>query len=510
MSDFSAEPSGPDLAASRSSPTSAGPSTTPVTLSSSTLKVVAWYPSGQKTTAPTHVATIFLKTGIGIGIGFLLYFEDHFRLASIVWAVAFLVGGVSLASAGARQAIDKALQSLGRLIGGGAGAVLLAAIYVLVVAPLGFVRRAIGADDLHLRDHDRWSFWLAADEPSRVTRWVGSMFVTEPLAGRIGHPLRTSLVVLLLLVALAEGVARTLGFGHAVLYRADPIVGYYPTPNQNLARYGGALRTNAFGMRSEDIARHKAAGDLRILMLGDSTQWGGSYVDQKDIYTTRLQAALDPPGNRRHVQVLSVSANGWGPFHEHGYIKKFGTFDADIAVIDMPMDDVNRPLYGLMDAPFFGDVNPPTFALEEFLNNLTWRYRKAHAGLDSRWEHEQSTLGLIEYGNLADALHASGITDIYGAILPGKVPGMGGPRYESSADWFEPLRDVFTAHRVTTLYPQGLFKGVGTPEEIYYDDVHLNPKGHAIYAEFLLNQLKASAAYQRWLLDDHEALGRTP
>ncbi len=90
------------------------------------------------------------------------------------------------------------------------------------------------------------------------------------------------------MVALAEGVARTQGFGHAVLYRADPVIGYYPMPNQTLARYGGLVRTNAFGMRSRDIAPKKRPGDFRILMLGDSTQYGGSYVDQADIYSTRI------------------------------------------------------------------------------------------------------------------------------------------------------------------------------------------------------------------------------
>ncbi len=324
------------------------------------------------------------------------------------------------------------------------------------------------------------------------------MFATEVRSTQ-GHPLRTALLLFVLMTALAEGVARTQGFGHAVLYHADPIIGYYPAPGQNLARYGGLVRTNAYGMRSKDIAPKKRPGDFRILMLGDSTQYGGSYCDQADIYSSLIETALNQLGGPGKVEVMAIGANGWGPFEERGYLTKFGAFDADVAVIDLPLDDVNRPLYGLMDVPFFGDLNPPTFALEEFLNNLTWRYRKAHAGLGKEWETEQSPLGIAEYGRMADDLHRAGVGEVYGAILPGKSSGMGGAKIDASMEWLEPLEATFKAHHVVSSYPAGLFAGKGTAQEMYYDDVHLNPKGHKVYAEFLLGQLQGGVKLASWL-----------
>ena len=468
-------------------------------LSARTLKSVDWFPRGRTTQAANGVASTFVKIGIGALVGLAFYAAHRPVLAYVVWGIAGGVGVISLASAAARQAIDGALVTFGRWIGTGVGAALLSTIYIVVVTPTRFIRRALGSDDLHLRDRDRLSYWLQADSATRTKRWVGAMFATEALGTRRGHPLRNALLVLVLMLALAEGVARTRGFGHAVLYRADPVVGYYPSPNQNLARYGGNVRTNQFGMRSQPIEPTKAPGDFRILMLGDSTQWGGSYVDQSDVYSTRIQTALNGLEGPGKVEILAIGANGWGPFHEHGYVRKFGTFDADVAIINLPMDDVNRTLYGLMDAPFFGDVNPPTFALEEFLGNLTWRYRKSHAGFTAKWEEEQSPIGIAEYGHLADTLHASAVSEVYGAVLPGRSGGFGGPKNESSNEWFDQLRDTFSAHHVVTTYPNGLFAGKGTPDEIYYDDVHLNPKGHEIYAGFLVEQLKAGKALQAWL-----------
>ena len=480
--------------------------------SASSLKSVKWFPVVGAPKPASGVASTLGKLAVGGIVGLALFLAHQTTAAIVVWSIAGGVAAISLASADARRAIDGALARFGRGVGSVLGTVLLSIVYIVVVTPTRYVRRLMGADDLHLRDVDRPTYWLPCDTDERKARYVGSMFATEVRTrdGAGDHPLRTALVLLALMFLLAEGVARTQGFGNAVLYHADPVVGYYPSPHQNLARYGGAVRTNEFGMRSGDIERKKAAGNFRILMLGDSTQYGGSYVAQEDIYSSRIEVMLNKLGGPGKVEVLAIGANGWGPFQERGYVTKFGTFEADLALINLPLDDVNRPLYGLMDVPFFGDLNPPTLALEEFVNNLTWRYRKAHAGLGARWEAEQSPLGIAEYGRLADDLHRT-VPEVYGAILPGKSSGLGGPRIDASIDWLAPLEATFKAHHVVASYPHGIFKGKGREQEIYYDDVHLNPGGHQIYAEFLLDRLlNESARLRAWLGRSDQTKGGPP
>ena len=463
----------------------------------SSLKSVQWFPAPAPKSERGVGATL-AKLAVGGVVGGLFFMAQRATLAYVVWGIAAAVSAISLASPAARKAIDGGLARFGRAVGSVLGAALLTLVYVLVVTPLRFVRRLSGTDELHLRDRGRVSYWLPCDDDARKVRYVGAMFATE-VKRPGGHPVRTALIVVAALVLLAEGMLRTQGFGHAVLYHADPVVGYYPAPNQSLGRYGGLVRTNQYGMRSPDIAHEKRPGDFRILMLGDSTQWGGSYVDQADIYSTLVEARLNKLGGPGKVEVMAMGANGWGPFEEHGYVTKFGTFDADVAIINLPLDDVNRPLYGLMDVPFFGDVNPPTFALEEILNNRTWWYRKKHAGLNHTWETEQSPLGIAEYGHLADDLYQHGVGEVYGAILPGKSSGMGGPPNDASMDWLQPLRKTFKEHRVLSFYPRGLFAGKGRTEDIYYDDVHLKRLGHALYADFLLGRIEKSKRLRAWL-----------
>jgi hypothetical protein len=443
------------------------------------------------------VAGALGKLAVAAAAGALFYAARRHGLAYVAWGVGGAVGAVSLASPAAGRAIDRALARVGRAVGSATGAVLLTVVYLLVVTPTRLVRRALGADDLHLRDAGRPTYWLPCDDDARKVRWVGAMFATEAPRGG-GHPLRTAVLVLVALVALAEGILRLYGFGHTVLYVADTDIGYYPEPNVDLQRYGGKVRTNRFGMRSPDFGVNKPPGGFRIFMIGDSTLYGGSYVDQDDLYSSQVAARLNGPGAPGKVEVLALGCNGWGPFHEHGMVRRFGSFRSDLAIIQMPIDDINRPLYGLMDVPFFAVQAPPHLALEEVANHLMWRYRSDHAGLTPGWERIQSAHGVREYGGVVDDLKRSG-AEVMVFVLPTREPGLGGTEPPKEAEWRGKLEETLAERGVKTFFAQGFFKGRGAADEIYHDNVHLKPMGHHVYAEFIEARIREeSARFRAW------------
>jgi hypothetical protein len=463
------------------------------------LKSTQWFPPVGTRAPESGVAGALVKLAVAAGAGAGFYLAHRHTLATVVWGIGGTLGLLSLASAGARRAIDGALVRVGRAVGEATSAVLLTLVYVLVVTPTRLVRRALGADDLHLRDAGRHTYWLPCDDEARKVRWVGSMFATEAPQGG-GHPVRTALIVAASLIALAEGMARLLGFGHPVLYIADPEIGYRPEPNVDRHRYGGDVRTNSFGMRSPEVAADKPPGAFRIFMIGDSTLWGGSYLDQEDLYATVLRKHMNASGLPGPVEVLALGCNGWGPFHEHAVVRKNGAFHADLTLVQMPIDDVNRPLYGLMDVPFFAVQAPPHLALEEFANNLIWRYRNAHAGLDLRWERRQAQIGIREYGEVVADLQKAG-SEVMVFVLPTRSPGLGGPEDRMEATWRSHLETTVAEHKAKTYFARGYFKGKGEPDEIYYDNVHLNPKGHHAYAEFIEARIREdSERFRAWAL----------
>ncbi len=467
---------------------------------SSKLKGVAWFPEA-KAPAPESVASALLKLGVGVGIGALLYFvADRKTLAIVVWGTSAVIGGISLSSEKARTGIGRFFATIGRFLGTFIGTVLLTLVFYGVVTPLRFFRRLSGADDLHLRDVDRLSFWLPADSDARKVRHIGAMFATE-VPTRGGRAWLKFLLVTAVLLTVAEGILRTQGFGaEAVLYASDPTVGYYTAPNQKLGRYGGRVETNRFGMRAPAYSPEKPPGTFRILMLGDSTLYGGSYVDQDELYARLLEKRLNQlTGGAGKVEVLNMGVNGWGPFHERGYVIKFGTFGADLAMICGPTEDLNRTAYGLMSVPFFAVENPPILALEEVFMHLTWQYRRNRTSLSLAWQSEQAISGVGEYGRLIDDLRARG-AEVIMELLPSREAGMGMPILTKEEDWLGQLQ-VLGAHRkVPVHFPAKVFVGRGTAEELYHDRTHLHVKGHAVYAEYLeMSVTKTSERFKTWL-----------
>jgi hypothetical protein len=463
------------------------------------LESVAWFP--MRSAPPSHrneARATIAKLAVGATVGLLFFLAHRIALAGTVWAVALAIATVAFVSPAANAVIERALSGFGGAVARAATALVLGAVFLLVLTPVRFLRRMLGADDLHLRDGHKKTFWLPCDDEARKLRHAGEMFATEAPAPST-HPLRAALVLAACLVLLAEGVLRLYGFGNTVLYQADPDIGYYPEPEANLVRYGGRVSTNHFGMRSPEIARDKPSGTFRIFMIGDSTLYGGSYVDQEDLYATRLQKELEKAALPGKVEVLAMGCNGWGPFHERGYLKHYpDAFQADLAIVHLPIDDVNRPLYGLMEVPFFAVQSPPRIALEEVASHLLWRYRAERSGKDAAWEAKQAPRGIHEYGLLADDLARAG-AEVMFFVLPSKDPGFGRAETVRYVAWRKQLEGLLAERAVRSYYAEGLFAGRGDESEIYKDDVHLATPGHAIYAKYLRDTIASdSLRFRQW------------
>ncbi|MFO0757732.1 MAG: SGNH/GDSL hydrolase family protein [Byssovorax sp.] len=476
---------------------------------SSSLKSVVWFPKA-KEPEPEGVASALAKLLVGVAIGGLLYWSGRKTFAYVVFGTSGVIGVISIASEKARSGIGRFFATLGRWIGTGIGTVLLSLVFFLFLTPLRFFRRLLGADDLHLRDADKLSFWLTADRDERKVRHVGAMFATEAPT-QTGRPVAKALAVAIVLLAVAEGVLRTQGFGsEAVLYVSDPTVGYYTAPNQKLGRYGGRVETNKVGMRAPDYPVDKPAGVFRVLMLGDSTLYGGSYVDQDALYARLLEKKLNAraaAAGAGTVQVLNMGVNGWGPYHERGYVAKFGTFGADLAIICGPTDDLNRTHYGLMSVPFFSVDNPPALALEEVFMHLTWQYRRNRTALTKAWQDEQSAIGMLEYGRLIDDLQAKGAEVLF-ELLPSRDAGMGQKLLDQEQRWLNPMKVVADTRKVPIHFPEKLFVGRGKEDDLYHDRYHLNVLGHSVYADYLEKSvMETTTRFKQWLAHDQKPGG---
>lgn len=382
----------------------------------------------------------------------------------------------------------------GEVVGQCLAVALLTPIYLVGFSLTHFVSRMKGYDPLAIRGEAATAtYWQQADRDVRKKRNVIRMFTTENLSIRGGRSgLFTLASGLILAIVATEFALRLIGIGSPVLYINDPAMGYMPLPQQTVRRYGGEVSINQYGMRCDEFTPKKPKDTLRIFMIGDSTLYGGSYVDQKDIYASQLEGILAKQ-LQSDVEVLAMGVNGWGPFHKCGYVDQKGAFDADIAVVCLPIDDIYRPMHSMKPGGAFHLAHdPPKLAISEILHvakrRLFLLFNKRIQPTDEA-RSSQAKLGIEAYCKLAQMLSDEGCEVIF-EVLPSRENGIASPETTSTDDLkVKKLREA-VAPLATFDYPQGLFFG-NEPDEIYSDRVHLSDEGHRQYAEFLAMRLMA-------------------
>ncbi len=460
-------------------------------LSPDTLKPGPWTRARPPVAAAPSVAGTAVRLVIGVAVAGLFWSLEWRTLAVVVASLAVLIGGPGLFSEKVRVLTDDVFRRLGGWIGLVLRYALLTPIFFFGFTGARIWLRLAGRDPLQLRDDGRESLWLPADADARKTRHAGKLFATEP--ARPGLRLGAVVVALLLLVCLAEGVLRVAGYGDPVLYVEGDLVGYMPAPNQTVERGSKDVHINAFGMRAPDYAREKPAGVFRVLMLGDSTLYGGSYIDQEELYARLLEKQMKAQMPGRTVEVMSMGVNGWGPLHELGYVRRFGNFGADLVVVCLPYGDVWRPLSGLADKPYLPASYPPTFALEEVAYHLLWRYRARARGKPSlALRDERSAKGVGAYVEMAALLRSLG-SEVRIEVLPSrraleKVP-------EREQLWVGRLTQALRGEGFEVGYAiEAMRRGDAS---LYNDGVHLSIAGHAHYASYLGERLRPALAALR-------------
>lgn len=127
----------------------------------------------------------------------------------------------------------------------------------------------------------------------------------------------------LLFLLIIEFILRyTFGLCDALLYYSSANYEYIAQPNQNRYRFGAHIKCNSYSQRSEEPDSSKT----KILGLGDSVIFGGTWMDQDSLATTLYSKETG-------LQMLNISAGSWGPDNCAAYIKKNGTFDAKAMIL---------------------------------------------------------------------------------------------------------------------------------------------------------------------------------
>ena len=166
-------------------------------------------------------------------------------------------------------------------------------------------------------------------------------------------------VILIALSILEFTASKIIGLGKVVVYHSHPIYGYRPIPNQTVSRDQGrtTIHINNLGLRANQDWNENQANNTRVLFLGDSVTYGGSYIDNHDLFSTLAFK------NNPNLQTANAGVNGWGILNIHGLIKNLNFMPAKVYITVVPEGDFYRGLNRIGGQLFW--VDKPKWALEE-------------------------------------------------------------------------------------------------------------------------------------------------
>jgi hypothetical protein len=299
----------------------------------------------------------------------------------------------------------------------------------------------------------------------------------------------------------AEVFARfVLRLGDPPLYVADKEVEYLMVPSRRYERFYQdkplgkpfVSEYNQWSMRSPEFGKAKGrSSERRVLVIGDSVVNGGPQCDQADLATTLLATDLATP--ERPAVVANIACGSWGPPNQLAYVRKFGTFEADVAVIVLNHEDASDvPTFAPLGRDF--PTRTPVLALEEALFRYVPLWLESRgwlgggrgasvggvAGRDEAKVAADTEVALQAVRDLVGVLRGNGVK--VAAVLHAAQSELGGtPRAGTVA-----LRRCLTALDVpvlTTIEAANAALATGMP--VYRDDIHLNPPGQRVLAGVL-------------------------
>lgn len=283
---------------------------------------------------------------------------------------------------------------------------------------------------------------------------------------------------------LAELVARFgLGLGDPPLFVRDNAVEYMIKPGM-YRRFGHAISINRWSQRSPEIdAKKSDPNELRVLVIGDSVVNGGALLDDAQTATRLLEDALRAELSRP-VRVLNIAAGSWGPQNQLAYLEKFGTFDADAAVIVWSSHDA-------WDVPRFDglrDDQPeqrPLLAVGELVGRYVLpRLRTSKAALSPT--DEDFARALRSAGSLVAHLKKAQGMPIAVVLHETRGEIEGKPADPALERGRRQLADLVSAQDIPVLRTRDrLEPGLARGEPVFQDDIHPTAAGQALVARSL-------------------------
>ena len=284
-------------------------------------------------------------------------------------------------------------------------------------------------------------------------------------------------------IGVVEIYLRYVGLGNPILFYANASYRYAPLPNQRQLRQRGARVTiDSQGLR--DTKNWSDPADAKIVFIGDSVTWGGTYIDDADTFADGVCQRLAQATGKSFV-CGNAGANQYGTDNMAERIRYKDFNDETALVVTLIAPDTTRGLAEADGRYFFSQRPPPPFrALWEAVTFVTWRFYQY--------------LRPVSYRSADDFRVAErSLENLFAAIRETQRPG------RTVLIVLSPLKNELGGHESgLTKHVQALLRRSGFDvldlhaavsavhsKDFYYDGIHLDVKGHHFYADQIAARL---------------------
>lgn len=300
---------------------------------------------------------------------------------------------------------------------------------------------------------------------------------------------RFVLLILFLVFVVGEFVLRfAFGFCDALLYNESDKYEYIAQPNQDRHRFGAHIYYNSYSQRNDEPDSTK----VRVLGLGDSVIFGGTWMDQDSLASTLFSEATG-------TQMLNISAGSWGPDNCAAYLKEKGTFGASAMILVCSSHDAfdvmtHVPVVGVV--PTYPDRQYKLAWTELIDRYLVPRIRMMFGKTEVKLDPDEQVVKNSEFKNTVRQKSSSfnnGFVQLLDISQKKSIPMaiyLHAERDEIKAGLYNEMGQKIiewaAEHDVCLI--EGL--KAGETEDMYHDKIHFNEAGQRFLATQMVRLYK--------------------
>ena len=290
-----------------------------------------------------------------------------------------------------------------------------------------------------------------------------------------------------LLITSVEIILRYLGLGTPLIYEKSYQFGYVPSPNQKLIRFNNKKITiDDNGFRGSIVTNNPKN---KIYFLGDSVTYGGSYIDDDELFSNKFCNKI----NQYLKKDFSCYNGGVNAYGLENIIKRYESIKKDketYVIITLIPGNFSRNFVQIESLPYFTKKHTHFLKATTELSAFYLDIARAKLRFDEKkFSLDQKLDDYLEKKIINDLKKLQSLQKIDHNLIiiffPPKQFVLENDSNKFHKFFFQNITSEKNSYNLTKFFK--LYENINN---LYYDEIHLNSKGHQVVSELLFELLK--------------------